>query len=393
MSSAPIRTLLAALLTLGLAACGSTSTGPADAGGAPDPETIVADARALPGVGDVTFHYRDPDGEEHAELPADPAEWAAWTMRLDIVNRAEQGAGSTVEAMDDLHEAWQLLSTAPPTTTPGTVPTPWATGTPLPVPRLEIWLHPVTPTGSEITVRAYPLPQVRDAVGGPIGDAYLFAGTPGVVRAVFDGETADVRVGDPSDLAKVADVAAVQGAGVDVIRTLDSAELAVADVPPRPPYTPSAGWPADPSAPECDPAALRLEITGSDAALGSRYLFLGATNTGPAPCAVQGHPDVTFRTLAEQPLTVTVVPTPDAARVVIPPGARAMAVVDWNAMPTADNPDLTYEVVLAAVPGAPATELPLTSWVVEGYGPHTYLDIVDGGEVAITEWRPDGAAF
>lgn len=389
MSPGFSRALLACVLTLLLAACGSTTTQPgAAAGGAPDPEAIVADARALPGVDDVTFHYRDPDGEEHAEPPADPAEWTAWTLRLDLVNRAEYGAGGAVEAMDDLDEAWQLLSAPPPAATPGAAPTPF------PMPQLEVWLHPVTPTGSQITVRAYPLPEVRDAVGGPIGDAFLFAGTPGVVRAVFDGETADVRVGDASDLTKVADVAAVQGAGVGVIRTLDdSAELPVADVAPRPAYTASADWPADPSAAECDPATLRLEITGSDAALGSRYLFLGATNTGSAPCAVQGHPDLTFRTLAEEPLAVTVVAAPDPARVVIPPGARAMAVVEWNAMPTADDPDLTYEVVTAVVAGAPATELPLTSWVVEGYGPHTYLDIVDGGEVESTAWLPDGSEF
>ncbi|SEE80084.1 DUF4232 domain-containing protein [Jiangella alba] len=386
----PFRTLLAVVITLVLAACGqdAASTGGAGTPAVPDPETILADARALPGIDDVTLRYRDPDGDEHPELPADPAEWAAWTVRLDVVNRAESGAGSAVETMDDLEQLWDRAAMAAATSTPGTIRTPF------PLPQLEVWLHPVTPTGSEITVRAYPLPESRDAVGGPVGDAYLFAGTPGVVRAVFDGETADVRVGDASDLAKVADVAAVQGAGVDVVRTIDdSAELAVADAPPRPPYTPSADWPADPSAPECDPAGLRLEITGSDAALGSRYLFLGATNTGPAPCAVQGHPDLTFRTLAEEPLTVTAVPAPGAARVVIPPGARAMAVVEWNAMPTADNPDLTYEVVLAAAPGAPATELPLTSWAVEGYGPHTNLDIVDGGEVTVTEWRPDGAPF
>lgn len=398
-SSASGRTLIAVVLTLLLAACGSTTTAPGAGGRAPgevpDPEMIVADARALPGVDDVTFHYLDPDGEEHPELPDDPVEWPAWTLRLDLVHGAESGAGWAVERMDELDELWQTAFTAPSTATPGTVPRPLATPDLLPRPQLEVWLHPVTPTESEITVRAYPLPEVRDAVGGPIGDAFLFAGTPGVVRAVFDGETADVRVGDPSDLPKVADVAAVQGAGVDLIRTLDDTEeLAVADVAPRPPYAASADWPADPAAPDCDPAALRLEITGSDAALGSRYLFLGATNTGPAPCAVQGHPDLAFRTLAEKPLTVTVVPTPDAARVVIPPGARAMAVVDWNAMPTADNPDLTYEVVLATVPGGPATELPLTSWVVGGgYGPHTSLDIVDGGEVASTAWMPDGSEF
>lgn len=387
-SSGFSHTLLAGVLTLLLAACGSTSTGSGAAGDVPDPGAIVADARALPGVDDVTFHYRDPDGEEHAEPPGDPAEWTAWTLRLDLVSGAEQGAGSAVEAMDDLEMLWDRAALAASTATPGSIRTPF------PMPQLEVWLHPVTPTGSEIAVRAYPLPEARDAVGGPIGDAYLFAGTPGVVRAVFDGETADVRVGDASDLAKAADVAAVQGAGVGVVRTLDdSAELAVADVPPRPPYTASADWPADPSAPDCDPAALRPEITGSDAALGSRYLFLGATNTGAEPCAVQGHPGLTFRTLAEEPLPVTVVPAAEATRVVIPPGARAMAVVEWNAMPTAGNPDLTYEVVLAAVPGGPATELPLTSWVVEGYGPHTSLDIVEDGEVTVTEWRPDGAAF
>lgn len=391
VSSASGRTLIAVVLTLLLAACGSTAATSGDAGAAADPETIVADARALPGVDDVTFQYLGPDGDEHPELPDDPAEWAAWTLRLDIVHGAELGAGWAVERADELDELWTATSRVPS----GLRPT--ATPTPPPLPQLEIWLHPVTPTGSEITVRAYPLPEVRDAIGGPIGDAFLFAATPGVVRAVFDGPTADVRVGDPSDLAKVADVAAAQGTGVDVVRVLgdDDAELALADVPPRPPYVPSTDWPADPSAPICDPADLRLEITGADAALGSRYLFLGATNTGAAPCALQGRPELTFRTLAEEPLDVDVVPSaalPDAPRVVVPPGARAAAMVDWNAMPTADNPDLTYELALAAGPGAPVTELPLTSWVVEG-GPHTTFDIVDGGEVTSTAWQPDGTQF
>ncbi|SDU71007.1 DUF4232 domain-containing protein [Jiangella alkaliphila] len=366
MPSARIHTLLAVVLTLVLAGCGQTVTSTGDE------QEIVADARALSGVDDVTVHYLDPDGEEHDGLPDDPT---GWTLRLDIVHDVALSAGWAVEAIDE------LLADRPEPAAP----------------RLEIWLNPVTPAEAEIAVRAYPLP----ATGDPVSDAYVFAGTPGVVRAVFDGETADVRVADEADLPKVADVAAVHGAGVDVVRTLDdTAELAVADVAPRPPYLPSGdggGWPADPAAPACDPADLRLELTGSDAALGSRYLLLGATNTGAAPCAVQGHPSAGFRTLTEQLLAVAVVPSvaasAQAPRVVVPAGGRAVAMLDWNAMPTAGNPDLTYEVLVAAAPGGPVTELPLTSLVVEGGGTHAYVDIVDGGEVAVTEWRPDGASF
>jgi hypothetical protein len=373
VSSASGRTLIALVLTLVLAACGSqaaSTEGNAQAGPAPD--VIAADARALPGVDDVTLHYLDPDGEEHAELPGSSADREGWTLRLDIVHGAEYGAGWAVEAID------KLLAGRPEPTAPA----------------LEIWLHPVTPTASEIAVRAYPT--TGDST--QVRDAFLFAATPGVVRAVFDGETANVRVADAADLAKVADVAAVQGAGVDVIRVLgdDDTALAVADVPPRPTYVPSTGWPADPAAPDCDPADLRLELTGADAALGSRYLFLGATNTGAAPCALQGHPELAFRTLAEEPLAVAVTSSatpPDAPRLVVPPGARAVAMLDWNAMPTANDPNLTYEVALAARDGAPATELPLTSLVVEGAGPQSYLDIVDGGEVAVTAWQPDGTSF
>lgn len=392
VSSASGRTPIALVLTLVLAACGSTTAltgGDAPASGVGNgstsgPDVIVADARALSGVDDVTFHYRAPDGDEHPVPPGTPADREGWTLRLDIVHGAEYGPGWAVEAIDTLLE-----------------------GRPVPsAPALEIWLHPVTPTGSEIAVRAYP----RADDSTQIGDAFLFAATPGVVRAVFDGETADVRVADASDLAKVADVAAVQGSGVDVVRVLgdDAAELRVADVPPRPPYVPStdgpadgsadgsAAWPADPAAPDCDPAALRLELTGADAALGSRYLFLGATNTGAVPCALQGRPGLTFRTLAEEPLAVAVTPSPlmpEAPRLVVPPGARAVAMLDWNAMPTANDPNLTYEVLLAARDGEPATELPLTSLTIEGAGPQTSLDIVDGGEVAVTAWQPDGTQF
>lgn len=360
MPSASLRTLLALFVTLVLAGCGQSLTS-ASTGA----DEIVTDARALPGVDDVTVHYLGPDGDEHAERPDDPA---GWTMRLVLVHDAALGSGWAIETVD------ALLDGRPESAAP----------------RLEIWLRPVTPADADIAARAYPAP----AAGDPVGDAYVFAGTPGVARAVFDGETADVRVHDASDLAKVADVAAVNHAGAEVVRTLDdSAELAVADVPPRPPNVPGGEPPASPEAPDCDPAGLRLELAGSDAALGSRFLLLGATNTGAAPCTLRGHPQLSFRTLTEQPLAVAVVPSADAAPVIVPPGGRSEAMLDWNAMPTAGNPDLTYEVLLAAVPGAPVSELPLTSLVLMDAGTHGPLDIVDGGEVAVTAWRPAGTAF
>ncbi|PZF82634.1 DUF4232 domain-containing protein [Jiangella anatolica] len=355
----PIRPLLAAAVVLLLAACGESVA-------APDADPIVAAARAVPGVDAVAAGYLGPDGEEREAPPADPD---GWTLRLEITHDVARGSGWAIETIEG------LLADRPDTA----------------LPRLEIWLRPTTPADAEIVALAYPSAESDD----PVGDAYLLAGTPGVARAVFDGETADVRVRDESDLAKVADVAAVNGAGVDVVRTLDdTAELAVADAPPRPAYVPAAGpWPADPAAPACDPAQLRLELTGQDAALGSRYLFLGATNTGAAPCALQGAPSLAFRTLTEQPLAVTVLPSPAADRVVVPPGGRAVAMLDWNAMPTAGNDDLSYEVLLAATPGAPPTELPLTSLVMAGQNPGSYLDIVDAGEVMVTAWQPDGAAL
>ncbi|WP_053202276.1 DUF4232 domain-containing protein [Jiangella muralis] len=343
----PFRTLLAVVAALALAACGQ------DAASTGGEDPIVAAARALPGVDDVTA---DPDGS---------------TLRVHLVHDAALGAGWAAETVD------ALVADRPET-----------------APRLEVWLHPATPADAEIAVRAYPAPEQGD----PVGDAYVLAGTPGVVRARFDGETAaDVRVRDASDLAKVADVAVVQGVGVDVVRTEDgTAELAVADVPRRPaPDARGGGQTTAPgtAAPACDPAVLRLELTGADAALGSRFLFLAATNTGPAPCTLASHPSLGFRTLTEQPLAVTVVPSAAAPPVVVAPGGRAVAMLDWNAMPTAGNPDLTYEVLLAAGPGAPVTELPLTSLYLPAIPPQTTLDIVDGGEVAVTEWRPDGSPF
>ncbi|WP_166350604.1 DUF4232 domain-containing protein [Phytoactinopolyspora limicola] len=369
----------AAVLLFAVAACGDgESTSAANAvvpdhpAGSAEPgvtiDDVAAELRELPAVADVAISEINQGGRQ--------------VPRLDLMAHLEYGVSWSREVSQ------------------GIVNTGWPEAEPI-----EIWLNW---TAVEVSALAHPLPDGID----PVTDAYLMASTPGVVGAMFDGERGEVTVRDGSDLVKVADVALAHDVAVPEIRTADGADVIdVASLSPRPtPVEVPLPWPDDPHAVDCADDDLDLAVLDSDAATGRRWLFVSATNVGSEPCVIDGYPEVGFHTRDERALDVTVnlggvtmQEKPDTERVVIPAGARALAAVSWRAMPTAGNWDgLTAEIILAARPGSVPTELPLTSYalpveVAAEYAIHRWtqstLDIVDGGEVSVTRWVPDGTAF
>ena len=145
-------------------------------------------------------------------------------------------------------------------------------------------------------------------------------------------------------------------------------------------------WPTDDDAPACTGDDLRLTLGTPDAAAGGRYLGVHAENVSDRPCALDGVPDLVFRNADGEPQDdVTIEPSAPgvvAGRVVVPPGGRALATVQWRAMSTANDPDVTTAVDVVAVPGADpvplAPELP-------GSGA-AELDVLDGAEVRVGPW-------
>lgn len=360
------------------AGSGDTPTSAVSAGPTPLAEHLAAEALDTYGVDEVRITYLDPDGAEHDRVAAGEA--AGWTVQLHVAPRRHLGASWASENVPALAEQWPAGTAA-----------------------LEIW---VEPTDTVVVARAYP-----PAADGSdlVRAAVLLGDTPGVVRSVFDGTTADVRVGDPADAAKVGDVAVVHGIAVDAIRSADGEPLlALADVPPRPvPVEVPLPWPDDAAAPDCAAEDLWVELAGSDAATGHRGMALFATNVGGRPCAVEGYPELSFRTLDGRPLDVTTVNgatfmsgDPGAHRIVVPPLARVRAVAGWDAMSTAEDPATgegpaqTAELVLAVAAGMPPREVPLTSAPpIPELGPSSppsSFDILDGALVEITAWAPEG---
>jgi hypothetical protein len=158
------------------------------------------------------------------------------------------------------------------------------------------------------------------------------------------------------------------------------------DLPPPAATT----WPADPAAPPCTGSGLAVEVHGGDAALGRRFLLLAARNTGPVPCAVEGTPAVEFwrasGTAAPDVETGTRPGTPAPGRVVVPVGDVVYAELQWGAMSTALDPDVTVALGVRAVRGADAVRLEVPA---EAGGP---LDVLAGAAVAVGPWQqtPEG---
>lgn len=146
-------------------------------------------------------------------------------------------------------------------------------------------------------------------------------------------------------------------------------------------------WPADPGAADCAAGDLTLTLGAPDAAAGSRYLAVHAQNVSDAPCALEGAPQLVFRNGDSEPQddvrVVAASPGVVPGRVVVPAGAQAMATVQWRAMSTANDPDVTTTVEVTAVPGGDAATL--TPELPDGAGP-AELDVLDGAEVRVSPW-------
>ena len=145
-------------------------------------------------------------------------------------------------------------------------------------------------------------------------------------------------------------------------------------------------WPDDADAPVCAGADLDVTYGGSDAATGTRYASVLARNVSDRPCAVEGIPDIVFRTadgkaqvdVRFDPYEGGAVP----ARLVVPAGEQILAPLRWPAMSTSNDPDVTTSIQVVAVPGAEPVLLDVTGHESSPAG----LDIMDGAEVRLGPW-------
>lgn len=147
-----------------------------------------------------------------------------------------------------------------------------------------------------------------------------------------------------------------------------------------------AAWPDDASASTCTGSDLELRYGGSDAATGSRYAVLLARNVATRPCAVEGVPVIVFRNASgaaqENVLLEQYSPGVIPARLVVPPGEQMLAPLQWRAMSTANDPDVTTAIEVIAVPGAEPVLLDVTEHESSPSG----LDILDGAELSVGPW-------
>lgn len=137
----------------------------------------------------------------------------------------------------------------------------------------------------------------------------------------------------------------------------------------------------------CTGKDLAPGLVGFDAATGSRFAILVATNTSGAPCAVDGRPDLGFLRTSGTPAEITLEPYLDggsSVRVVVAPGARVEALIRWGAMSTTNDPDVTTSFLVKTVVGADAVRLPVTVHP----GGQGGVDILDGGTVEVGSWSP-----
>ncbi|QIV86779.1 DUF4232 domain-containing protein [Glutamicibacter mishrai] len=145
-----------------------------------------------------------------------------------------------------------------------------------------------------------------------------------------------------------------------------------------------APWPKDPSAPACAAGDLELSLGAPDAALGSRYMALYAKNISSESCAIQGYPRIEFRNSQggrQQDMAIEPMAHIKAQRVVIPAGESILSALKWKAMSTANDPDETTMLSVAATTGFGTVKL----IPKEGDSPVS-LDILDGGQVDQSPW-------
>lgn len=152
-----------------------------------------------------------------------------------------------------------------------------------------------------------------------------------------------------------------------------------------PPFGDALPWPADPGAPTCRMADLEVTFGGHAAAAGSRQAWIRARNAGGRACGIEGVPAVEFLNatgtaqtgVTAEPYEPSMVPE----RVVVPAGESVMAAIDWQAMSTANDPDVTTDLSVTVLPGSKPVTLG-----VSAPGSPGDLDILDGAEVRISPW-------
>ncbi|MDR7383675.1 DUF4232 domain-containing protein [Promicromonospora iranensis] len=146
-------------------------------------------------------------------------------------------------------------------------------------------------------------------------------------------------------------------------------------------------WPDDVTAPACASGHLRIAWPGSDAATGHRYGLLTARNVARHACALEAVPEVVPLNdagrgqddVSIEPYAPGVVP----GRVVVPPGEAASAAVEWGAMSTVNDPDLTTTLRVVPQPGTAAVEVPVSERPGSSPGG---LDVLDGAVLRISPW-------
>jgi hypothetical protein len=145
-------------------------------------------------------------------------------------------------------------------------------------------------------------------------------------------------------------------------------------------------WPDDDAAPACTGDDLRIAWAGSDAATGHRYGLLTARNVASHACALEAVPGVTPLNGAgrgQDDVSIELyAPGVVPGRVVVPPGETASAAVEWGAMSTANDPDLTTTLRVVPQPGTAAVEVPVSGRPESRGG----LDVLDGAALRISPW-------
>ncbi len=145
-------------------------------------------------------------------------------------------------------------------------------------------------------------------------------------------------------------------------------------------------WPDDDAAPACTDDDLRIAWAGSDAATGHRYGLLTARNVAGNACALEAVPGVTPLNGAgrgQDDVSIELyAPGVVPGRLVVPPGETASAAVEWGAMSTANDPDLTTTLRVVPQPGTAAVEVPVSGRPESRGG----LDVLDGAALRISPW-------
>ena len=139
-------------------------------------------------------------------------------------------------------------------------------------------------------------------------------------------------------------------------------------------------WPDDPSVRTCTAEDLDVRVVGSDAAAGSRFLLLRATNVAADPCALSGRPEITFVRASGTPVpdveTGTASGSPAPVRQVLPAGESVRCELRWGAMSTTQDPDVTVSLLVVAEPGTQAVPVALERG----------LDVLAGAQVQVGAW-------